>query len=1504
MRRWLRILGIGLAGLLLLVLLAGAFLLRTTAGARLVLARVVPAEVELGGIDGSLWGPLVLEDVRYSGDAAEARIARLRVDWRPMRLLLRRAVEVTALDVDTVRVTLRETGQAEDADDEAGDGVEVRPSLPLAVRLEGVRGRAIRVLTANGDTVRVGGVALDGSARQDTFDLDTLQLRDLDVRGSRFRLDAGGRVVSGAATGRDTMGLDVTWSGRLADGTVLDGQGTVRGTDGALIVDHRLARPIAARTEAAIRRAWLPDSLRWEMTTEVPRFALSELRDGLAGELALTAEATGGLASVTTRVDARGTYPDVGEAAVELAAAYRGDTVTVDTLGLRRLDGPGSVRGAGRVVLAPGLAADVDLAWRSLSWPLDSPAIVSPDGTLEVTGRLEDFRTRATIALRQPDRPLGRWTVESAGGFADGRLTVDELVARSRGGARLSATADVTLEDGPGGSAELRWAGLAWPVDGDTTRIASPDGRLEVRGSLEELTIDGDLSVAGPAVPLAITRVQLEVVGTGSPDSLRARIDATGRAGDRPVLELLARGAYRTDSRIAVVDTLAARLPDSDGRLDLEGTADLNDLMRRLDVRARWSALAWPLDSARYRSDQGRLDVRSVDGRMTAAADLQLGGATLPAGQWRLAGQGDADRFVVDSIRGRLLDGEILATGVVRPDSSAWELEISGDSLAPDRWRPAWDGRLGFGIRTRGVLAGDGPRYRVTVDTVRGVLRDRPLAGYAALEGTGSRIRVDTVRLRLGESGLDAGGTIGDTLDVTGRLVAEELVAMVPGAVGRLTAEGRVTGTRDTPSVELEAHGRGITFAGWTADTLSARIDVPGGGRGRSSATVRLAGIGGPSAVMDSATLEAEGTRGDHTFALTVGAPRDVLEARATGGLTDGRWTGELGRLQLRSEAVGEWRLREPVPVAVGTDSGSVDGLCWVGSGELCAGATWGPDGARWQATGERLPTELLRPVLPQAVTPRGEFTLETRGRTAPGLVPTGTLRLTTRDGEVDYLPTTGPIVTQAYDSLGVDIVSDSSGIDARTELWLGPPGRLTAVATLPGTAPLADRTITGRLDAHLEDDGTVSRYIPALAESHGTADARIRVSGRVRAPEVEGEIELNGVGARVTTAGVRLSDGQLTARSTADGDWEIEGGALSDSSRLALTGSARPPSDENPWRVELRLDGSEIKVWDTPDLLIVASPDLDFRVSPDSVAVDGRITVPRARIAIEELEGNVDVSSDVVIVGAEGETPADSMVTPAAVRGEVLLILGDSVMLNALGLTGRLDGRLTIAALPGRPPVASGELIIHDGRYRIYRQTFDIDQGRLLYASTPLPNPALDLRITRSRGEVTAGMEVTGRARDPRVELFSEPAMDDEQVLAYLLVGRPLRRLDRSQGSRVESMARSLGVAGGNLLLARLGSTFGLETARIERSEPDQEGTRSTSLVLGTEILPRVEVDYAIGFGAAANVLRLRYRLTEHWILQTESGQETGADILYTFNTAGALPGPIAPPPESQPPR
>ncbi len=95
-----------------------------------------------------------------------------------------------------------------------------------------------------------------------------------------------------------------------------------------------------------------------------------------------------------------------------------------------------------------------------------------------------------------------------------------------------------------------------------------------------------------------------------------------------------------------------------------------------------------------------------------------------------------------------------------------------------------------------------------------------------------------------------------------------------------------------------------------------------------------------------------------------------------------------------------------------------------------------------------------------------------------------------------------------------------------------------------------------------------------------------------------------------------------------------------------------------------------------------------------------------------------------------------------------------------------------------------------------------------------------------------------------------------------------------------VHAVAKTLGLAGGQFLVARLGTVFGVDEARIEGGTDRSK----TSLVLGKRLLPRVKVDYAIGLLGAPNTLRVRYEVGKGWVLRTESGAEAGADLIYSF--------------------
>ena len=114
------------------------------------------------------------------------------------------------------------------------------------------------------------------------------------------------------------------------------------------------------------------------------------------------------------------------------------------------------------------------------------------------------------------------------------------------------------------------------------------------------------------------------------------------------------------------------------------------------------------------------------------------------------------------------------------------------------------------------------------------------------------------------------------------------------------------------------------------------------------------------------------------------------------------------------------------------------------------------------------------------------------------------------------------------------------------------------------------------------------------------------------------------------------------------------------------------------------------------------------------------------------------------------------------------------------------------------------------------------------------------------------AGIHVTGRLQQPRVELFSIPALGQTEALSYLLTGRPLESATSDEGNMMAGAALALGLSGGDRIARSIGDRFGFDEVRIESGgEGDQ-----ASLVVGRYLSPRLYVGYGVGLVESINTL------------------------------------------------
>lgn len=176
---------------------------------------------------------------------------------------------------------------------------------------------------------------------------------------------------------------------------------------------------------------------------------------------------------------------------------------------------------------------------------------------------------------------------------------------------------------------------------------------------------------------------------------------------------------------------------------------------------------------------------------------------------------------------------------------------------------------------------------------------------------------------------------------------------------------------------------------------------------------------------------------------------------------------------------------------------------------------------------------------------------------------------------------------------------------------------------------------------------------------------------------------------------------------------------------------------------------------------------------------VTGDIAFHKAQLRKSEREGIVKASRAVVIL----DRPQPKKVPSAFdLNIKVSVTLGEAFYLRAAGVDARLGGRVHVSSKNFDEPSLDGRISAVKGDYDRYGVKLDIHRGHLVFngisAETGQPD-ILAFRTVRdsTRGEdVHAGVAITGLLFTPVIKLYSRLAMNESDVLAYILLGQPFK--------------------------------------------------------------------------------------------------------------------------------
>lgn len=735
-------------------------------------------------------------------------------------------------------------------------------------------------------------------------------------------------------------------------------------------------------------------------------------------------------------------------------------------------------------------------------------------------------------------------------------------------------------------------------------------------------------------------------------------------------------------------------------------------------------------------------------------------------------------------------------------------------------------------------------------------------------------------------------GWIGDArLDgnSSGTLALDWKDSQLTGLDGEVTAAGRWQVAErflEVRHLSGRFHWRGQGLAG------SGRIDLGGRGSGSfqvsSSDRVRLAW---PDAG------EIEGRWQD----LELGLVNPWLQGSALEGRSSGRarlrWEPDrpvelalvAGAAPLRLKAGEELRLSR-ADLHLGWDARGLKAdleLKLAGGGQVLGhlesaepGRLGWPRQGGLDLQGQDLDLQLVRPWLPQGVHLDGQLGLRLSGHWQPGAPPRfqgqariagGLVRWRERNHEVRV------VLEQAR----LDCSWEKSHLQGALDLELAEYGALhgSLGLFLPARWPLqvpVDTALTGHLEGSLQEKGLLASLMPGMIqESRGLLGLDLGLAGTIGAPSFIGTAVLQDAGGFLPGPGIVLHDVAISTRLAGERVEITRFTAASGQGTLEGTGEARL-SGMTLESLSLQVTGKNFSVVDLAELQLAVTPDLEVTSGPGGWRVTGTLLVPEALVRGRQGKAAVSSSSDLVIVDA-GEPDAARRLPPLAV--DVRVQLGDHVLVQAEGIDARLEGQVHVSGPDLAALTGQGRISVVEGSYAAYGVRLDITRGAAVFAGGPVTEPSLDLLASRSVGEVKAGVRVTGTPRAPVVQFYSEPAMSDTDILAYMVLGHPLGA-DSGQAGLLVAAAGTLLSQGESVVLQdRLKRELGLDVIDVQSGNGD---VSQSLITVGKYLSPQLYVSFGQSVFTNTSQVGLRYQIGRHWQVESTMGTESGVDLYY----------------------
>ncbi|WP_436873984.1 autotransporter assembly complex protein TamB [Kosakonia sacchari] len=921
--------------------------------------------------------------------------------------------------------------------------------------------------------------------------------------------------------------------------------------------------------------------------------------------------------------------------------------------------------------------------------------------------------------------------------------------------------------------------------------------------------------------------------------------------------------------------------------MDLRAQTQLAEAGLPLDLQITSKQLYWPFSGEKqYQADDLNL---KLTGKMTdyvLSFRTAVKGQNVPPATITLDGKGNEQQLNLDKLVIAALEGKTELKALLDwQQAISWRGELTLKDIDTAKAFPEWPSKLNGLIKTRGSLYGGSWQMEVPELKLSGNVKqnkvnvDGQLKGNSYLQWT-----IPGLHLELGKNSADIKGELGvKDLNLDATIDAPGLNNALPGLGGTAKGLVKIRGTVDAPQALADITANNLRWQDLSVARVRVEGDVKSSDQIGGKLNVRVERIAQPGVNLSLVTLAADGNEQQHKLQLRVqGEPvSGQLNLAGSFDRQQQRWKGTLSDTRFATP-VGPWSINRPVTLDYRNQEQkiAIGPHCWLNpNAELCIPQTIdaGAEG-RAVVNLNRFDLAMLKPFMPETTQASGVFSgkADVSWDTTKAGLPQGEVTLAGRGVKVTQVVNDAPLPL-AFDTLNLN----AKLRDNRADLgWLI---RLTNNGQFDGqvqvTDPQGRRNLGGNVNIRNFSLAMANAIFSRGEKAAGTLNASLRLGGNVQSPQLFGQLGLNGLDIDGNFMPFDMQPSQLAMNFNGMSS-TLQGVVRTGQGQINLSGDADWSQIDN-WRARVAAKGSKVRITVPPMVRLDVSPDVVFEATPSLFTLDGNVDVPWARIVVHDLpESAVGVSSDEVMLNNDLQ-PEQPKSASIPINSNLTVHVGNNVRLNAFGLKARLTGDLKVAQ-DKQGLGLNGQINIPEGRFHAYGQDLLVRKGELLFSGPP-DQPMLNIEAIRNpestENDVIAGVRVTGTADEPKAEIFSDPAMSQQEALSYLLRGQGLES-EQSDSAAMTSMLIGLGVAQSGQVVGKIGETFGVSNLAL-----DTQGVGDSSqVVVSGYVLPGLQVKYGVGIFDSLATLTLRYRLMPKLYLEAVSGVDQALDLLYQF--------------------